>query len=97
VAGHRHPLSGLPPGFKPLRIFASADGGMLAVGGDDAWRLEGGRWDVIPSVGVGDPARDASELVGLQPGLDVRQVARRADGLIAVANGHGPHGSGTAV
>ncbi|NBV45512.1 MAG: hypothetical protein EBR86_07695 [Planctomycetia bacterium] len=89
VPGHRHPLPGLPPGFKPLRLFASPDGGMLAVGGDVAWRLENGRWNVIPSAGVGDPARDAGELVGLEPGLDVRQVARRADGLIAVATDRG--------
>lgn len=69
---------------------------MLAVGGGDVWRLENGRRDAIPSLGVGDPARDAGEFLELEPGLDVRQVAGRVEELMAVTNDHGPHGSGTA-
>ena len=86
---HREALPGIPPGFVATRVVAVAGDGIVAVGDDGAWRLEDGRWSAVPAAELADPTRAAGWLDGLDPGLVVRQAARRDDGTTAAATDRG--------
>lgn len=87
VPSHRALPPGLPPAARPSRVWLAADGSPCVGDGTNAWRLAAAGFEPVAEA---PPARDAgADLAAVVPGAEVRQVARRADGMAAAATSAG--------